>query len=90
MANSTDVFFMVLGAVLVGLVVLIMLIKYIKEVYIPYTTERDDLNAKIIFSTTLEKRNKYKKEMRALRVSLIPIVGLYISSRMRYKIKRNK
>ena len=91
MENNANIFFEFLGICLVAVILIILAIKYISTVYMPFVEERDFIKMEIARSHG-SSRVHWKHELHRLYMAQIPFVGgmLAEANRMREAKKRKK
>ena len=72
--NSFDILVMILGGCLILLFVAIFVLRFMGNVYMPFIEERDIIKMEIMRSHG-EERAHWQRELKRLRLSMIPVIG---------------
>ena len=78
MKNGTDILFETLGVCLILFFLIVFLVKYIVNVYMPFVDDRDFIRMEIMRSHG-DERVHWKHELKRLYLSEIPFVGKYLA-----------
>ena len=91
MENNANMFVEFLGICLVAIILIILAIKYISSVYMPFVEERDFLKMEIARSHG-NNRVHYQHELKRLYLSQIPFIGVMLAeaNRAREAKRRRK
>ena len=89
MENNANIFIEFLGICLVATILIILLVKYISTVYMPFIEERDFLKMEIARSHG-NNRVHYQHELKRLYLSQIPFIGASLAERSRRKSREQR
>ncbi|MBQ8808513.1 MAG: hypothetical protein IJZ81_04335 [Clostridia bacterium] len=78
MNNGTDILFEVLGICLVLFFIIVLFVKYIANVYMPFVDDRDYIRMEIMRSHGSE-RIHWQHELTRLYLGKIPFVGKHMA-----------
>ncbi len=88
LTNMENGFFWIAAALVIIAIFVLLMMKFIVAVYFPFVDAYDRIYRKILFSDSYEKRQYWQYEKKRLYVSLIPLVGGFFASRMKFKAKK--
>lgn len=89
MENNANIFIEFLGICLVAVILIILIVKYISTVYIPFIEERDFLKMEIARSHG-NNRVHYQHELKRLYLSQIPFIGTMLAEANRNRMRKQR
>lgn len=89
MENNTNMFVEFLGICLVAIILIILLVKYISTIYMPFVEERDFLKMEIARSHG-NNRVHYQHELKRLYLSQIPFIGGMLAEANRKRMRKRR
>ena len=89
MENSSNGLIEFLGICMVAVILIILLIKYISCVYMPFVKERDFIKMEIARSHG-DSRVHYQHELKRLYLLQIPFIGGFLIQASRKKARKRK
>lgn len=89
MENNANMFVEFLGMCLVAVILIILAIKYISTVYMPFVEERDFIKMEIARSHG-DSRVHYQHELKRLYLSQIPFIGGFLVEASRKRARKRR
>lgn len=89
MENNANIFIEFLGICLVAVILIILAIKYIAAIYMPFIEERDFLKMEIARSHG-NNRVHYQHELKRLYLSQIPFIGGFLVEASRKRASKRR
>ncbi len=81
MDKATDILFSLIGIGLVVFFLIIFIVKFIMDIYVPFIAERDYIKTEITRSYG-DRRLHWERELKRLYVGSIPVVGEYFAGKI--------
>ena len=89
MENNANIFVEFLGICLAAVILIILLVKYISTIYMPFIEERDFLKMEIARSHG-DSRVHYQHELKRLYLSQIPFIGGMLAEADRKRMRKRR
>lgn len=84
---TTDIFLQFLAIILILFFIIVIAMKFIMNVYIPFLDEREYIQMEIARNGGSERQH-WERELRRLYIGSIPIIGKHINRRERRRRRK--
>lgn len=80
MNTMADYFILLIGIALIVFFLLVLIVKFVAEVYVPFVVDRDYIKTEIM-RTYGDSRRRWERELKRLYLRHIPLIGTYLVMR---------